>query len=133
MKAEKAHRIPLASQVQKILESLPRKNGSNFVFIGKAGEPLSNNAMLKLLKRMGRGDITVHGFRSSFTDWCSERTNFSEQTREHALAHGINDKTMAAYKRGTEFEKRRRLMQAWADYCSTPRSTAEVTPIRAAG
>ena len=81
------------------------------------GEPLSNMAMLKLLQRMGREDLTVHGFRSTFRDWAAERTNFPNEVVEMALAHAIDDKTEAAYRRGDLFEKRWRLMDAWAAYC----------------
>ncbi len=68
---------------------------------------------------MGRGDITVHGFRSTFRDWCAEygSNSFSRDVCEHALAHSLPDKTEAAYQRGDLLEKRVRLMQAWSDYC----------------
>jgi len=87
---------------------------------GKPGKPLSNMAMTEVLRRMGRGDITVHGFRSTFRDWAAERTNFPNEVVEMALAHTIGDKTEAAYRRGELFEKRRRLMADWATYCNTP-------------
>ena len=74
--------------------------------------------MLMLLQRMGRDDLTVHGFRSTFRDWASERTNFSSEVVEMALAHAIDSKTEAAYRRGDLFEKRRRLMDAWAAFCN---------------
>ena len=71
-----------------------------------------------LLRRMGRDDLTVHGFRSSFRDWAAERTNFPSEVVEMALAHAVGDKVEAAYRRGDLFEKRRRLMDAWAEFCA---------------
>ena len=85
----------------------------------KPEKPLSNMALLMLLERMGRSDLTVHGFRSTFRDWAAERTNFPREVAEHALAHSLPDKVEAAYRRGDLFEKRRRLMAAWALYCGT--------------
>jgi integrase len=75
-------------------------------------------ALLVLLGRMGRGDVTAHGFRSTFRDWAAERTNFPREVAEAALAHAIDDKVEAAYRRGDLFEKRRRLMDAWAEFCA---------------
>ena len=90
-------------------------------------------AMLNLLGRMGRGDITVHGFRSTFKDWVAERTNFSREVSEMALAHVIDDQVEAAYRRGDLFEKRRRLMDAWAEFCGKPTGDrAAVVPLRSA-
>jgi integrase len=90
-----------------------------FIFPGaKAGRGLSDMALLALLGRMGRGDITAHGFRSTFHDWVAERTNFPREVAEAALAHTIDDKVEAAYRRGDLFEKRRRLMDAWAEFCA---------------
>jgi integrase len=86
-----------------------------------------------LLRRMGHSDITAHGFRSTFRDWAGDCTSFDHQTIEFALAHGISDKTEAAYRRGTAIEKRRKLMQAWANYCASPavkQKTAKVIGIR---
>ena len=76
--------------------------------------------MSMVLRRMGRGDLTVHGFRSTFRDWAAERTSFADHVVEAALAHAIGDKAEAAYRRGDLFEKRRRLMEAWAIYCAQP-------------
>ena len=89
-------------------------------------------AFLELLKRMGRGDLTAHGFRSTFRDWAAERTAFPREVAEMALAHTIGDKVEAAYRRGDLFEKRRKMMDAWADYCGTvPNADLDnVTPLR---
>jgi integrase len=86
-------------------------------------------AMLQTLRRMGRGDLTVHGFRSTFRDWAAEQTAFPREVAEAALAHVIESKVEAAYRRGDLFEKRRKLMNAWATYCATT-VTAKVIPIR---
>ncbi len=86
-------------------------------------------AMLELLKRMGRDDLTTHGFRSTFRDWCSERTGYPREVCEMALAHTISDKTESAYRRGDLFDKRCRLMAEWAKHCDTPRQP-KVVPIR---
>ena len=97
-----------------------------FVFPGgKPGKPLSNMAMTELLRRMNHADITVHGFRSSFRDWAAERTNFPSEVAEMALAHTVSDKTVAAYNRSDLFGKRRRLMAAWATFCTAPEQKAQ--------
>jgi integrase len=90
---------------------------NSFVFPGGRRAMMSNMAMDMLLRRMGR-DVTVHGFRSTFKDWASERTNFPNEVSEAALAHVVGDKVEAAYRRGDLFEKRRRLMEAWTEYCA---------------
>jgi integrase len=83
-------------------------------------------AMLELLKRMERTDLTVHGFRSTFRDWASERTNYPREVCEMALAHAVGDKVEAAYRRGDLFEKRRRLMTEWAKHCENTKNTGKV-------
>ncbi len=131
MKAGHAHRIPLCARALDILKSLPKLADNPHVFPGTAkGKPLSNMAMTMQLRRMKREDITVHGFRSTFRDWASEQTSFPHETCEHALAHRISDKAEAAYRRGDQFEKRRRLMEAWAAFCE-PVVNANVVPLRA--
>jgi integrase len=89
--------------------------------------------MLALLKRMGRDDLTAHGFRSTFRAWAAERTNFPREVVEMALAHTIESKVEAAYRRGDLFQKRRQLMEAWARFCTTNRSRTEVVLISARG
>ena len=93
-------------------------------------KPLSNMAMLKVLERMGRDDLTVHGFRSTFRDWAEEMTNFPGSVAESALGHVVGDKVEAAYRRGDLFEKRRKLMEAWAKYCTSPAQLGQILPIR---
>ena len=126
MKAGHAHRIPLTDRALEILKNLPRLDHNPHVFPGNAkGKPLSGMAMTMQLRRMKRVDITVHGFRSTFRDWASEQTSFPHETCEHALAHRISDKAEAAYRRGDQFEKRRKLMEAWAAWCE-PKDGANV-------
>jgi integrase len=129
MKAGRDHRIPLSAPAKAIVEEF--ETADTYIFPGrKRGKPLSNNALLALLKRMGRSDITVHGFRSTFRDWAAEQTNYAREVAEMALAHAIEDKTEAAYRRGDLFEKRQRLMDDWAKYCAKPKVSGKVVPIR---
>ncbi|MBR1286636.1 integrase arm-type DNA-binding domain-containing protein [Bradyrhizobium sp. AUGA SZCCT0177] len=133
MKAKKEHRVPLTSRALEILETLPRKG--DFVFPGgREGIPISNMAMAEVLKRMGRLDITVHGFRSTFRDWAAERTSYPNHVVEMALAHVIGNKVEAAYRRGDLFAKRARLMADWARYCAAKPTDAAtgITPLRRA-
>jgi len=119
MKAAREHRVPLSDQVLRILERKRQVPQGDYVFLGaRAGRPLSNMAMTMTMRRMGRGDLTTHGFRSTFRDWAAERTNFSREVAEMALAHTVSDKVEAAYRRGDLFEKRRQLMAAWARYAT---------------
>ena len=127
MKARREHRVPLSDTALRAIRSVPRVG--EYVFSGpRPDRPLSNMAMLVLLRRMKREDLTVHGFRSSFRDWAAELTNFPREVAEAALAHVLSDKTEAAYRRGDLFEKRRKLMLAWADWCDKA-APASVTPI----
>jgi len=90
--------------------------------------------MLMLLRRMGHPELTVHGFRATASSWCAARTRFPAEMRELALAHAVPDKVVAAYQRDDMFEKRRRLAEAWRQFCDTPATTqdAEITLIGAA-
>ncbi|MDN3574288.1 tyrosine-type recombinase/integrase [Methylobacterium longum] len=116
MKGGREHRVPLCDRVVEILEGL-KVLGDRYVFPGnKRGRHLSNMAMLELLKRMGRPDLTVHGFRSTFRDWAAETTHFPNEMVEMALAHIIENRVEAAYRRGDLFQKRRELMNAWANF-----------------
>ena len=119
MKAGKEHRAPLSARAVEILKEMKQAHGHDpkaFVFAGRApGRALSNMAFLMLLRRMDRGDLTAHGFRSSFRDWCAERTNFPNEVAAMALAHAVGNKVEAAYRRGDLFEKRRQLMDRLGD------------------
>ncbi|MCW8916265.1 MAG: integrase arm-type DNA-binding domain-containing protein, partial [Magnetovibrio sp.] len=120
MKADKEHRVPLSEEAKTILLEMKKHKVSDFIFPGSQQKrPLSNMAFLQFMKKgMKRGDLTVHGFRSTFRDWCAERTNYPNEVAEMALAHTVGDKVEAAYRRGDLFEKRRRLMRDWAQYCA---------------
>jgi integrase len=121
MKGGREHRVPLSDAAMAIIEQLAEIRQSDFVFPGaQPGRPLSNMALLMTLRRMGRGDLTAHGFRSTFRDWAAERTNFPAEVAEMALAHAVGDKVEAAYRRGDLFEKRRQLAKVWADFCDAP-------------
>jgi integrase len=133
MKAGKEHRVPLSDAAVAILEERAARRQSDFVFPGeRAGRPLSNMSLLMLLRRMGRGDLTTHGFRSTFSDWSAEQTNFPSEVREMALAHVVGDKVEAAYRRGDLFQKRRQLAAAWARYATSAQANGLVVPLRAA-
>ena len=130
MKSKREHRVPLSDAAVATLEATKGRS-KLYVFPGlKPGSHLSNAAMMKALKRMGHTGITVHGFRSTFRDWCAESTNYSADVAEMALAHVLRDKTEAAYRRGDQLEKRARLMADWARYCSKPAEPAKVIAIR---
>ena len=118
MKAGAEHRVPLSAAALDILAGMQGLD-AEFVFPGgRRGKPLSNMAMLVMLRRMKREDLTVHGFRSSFRDWASETTGFPSEVVEMALAHTVESKVERAYRRGDLFEKRRELMAAWASFCA---------------
>jgi integrase len=127
MKARTPHRVPLSARVLELLRSLPQDG--RYLFGGS--KPLPETALRKQVLRRLRPGMTVHGFRASFKTWAGERTNFARETVEIALAHKIGDQTEQAYERGDKFEKRRRLMQAWADYLAKPAAAGGVvTPMR---
>ncbi len=124
MKARREHKVPLSNAAVAVLERVVRVQDNPFVFPGmKEGRPLSNLAMLMLLRRMDLGHLTVHGFRSSFRDWAAEETAFPNMVAEMALAHTVGSAVEAAYRRGDLLEKRRAMMQAWADYVATQPAT----------
>jgi len=121
MKAGREHRVPLSKEALELIKALHEVRQGEAVFSGqKAGKPLSVMALAMVLRRMKIAGVTVHGFRSSFRDWAAECTNFANEVCEAALAHVIENKAEAAYRRGDLFEKRRKLMEAWATYCATP-------------
>jgi len=133
MKHGNEHRVPLSARALMILQEMQalRFDGTGqdvYVFPGlRAGKPLSNMAFLMLLRRMGRNDLTIHGFRSTFRDWCAERTSFPAEVAELALAHTVSDKTIAAYNRSDLLDRRRRLMQEWSTFCTEPTQQAVST------
>ena len=129
MKAGREHRVPLSAPAVALLQDLPRIDGSDLVFPSPKGGQMSDMTLLAVMRRMGL-DAVPHGFRSTFRDWAAERTNYSRDVAEMALAHTIGDKVEAAYRRGDLFEKRRRMMADWAKVISAPPAAGNVTPIR---
>ena len=118
MKGRQPHRVPLPAPAVAILNELVKlKDGSGLVFLGtKLNTPMSDMTLTAVLRRMGRGELTVHGFRSTFRDWAAETTGYPNHVVEQALAHAIPSAVEAAYRRGDLFEKRKALMDDWATY-----------------
>ncbi len=135
MKKGVEHRVPLSPRCVEILEAAKGlSDGGPYVFPGRSTakalpKPLSNMVFLMALRRMGRADITPHGFRSTFRDWAAERTNFPRAVCESALAHTLRDKTEAAYNRTDLFDRRRELMESWSRFATA--KPADVVAIRA--
>jgi integrase len=139
MKAGREHRVPLSDPALAVLEKVRplalMRNGEPAptapVFPGpRRALAMSNMTMLMLLRRMKRDDLTAHGFRSTFSDWSAERTAYPREVVEMALAHAIENRVEAAYRRGNLFEKRRRLMAKWAGFCEAP-PAGDIVPLRA--
>jgi integrase len=121
MKGRREHRVPLSSRALDILAEMKEVRTGRYVFPGKkADKPLSGMAMLMLLRRMGREDLTAHGFRSTFRDWAAEQSSAPNEVAEMALAHAVSNKVEAAYRRGDLFDRRRALAEEWAAYCCGP-------------
>jgi len=137
MKAGREHRVPLSLEALALLAKLPKftdKMGRpiDLVFPGLSGDKaLSDMTLTAIMRRMGLTAVP-HGFRSTFTDWCAERTAYPAEVREMALAHAVGNKTEAAYRRGDLFEKRRQLMAEWARFVWTPPAVGNVVALRAA-
>jgi integrase len=129
MKAKRLHRVPLSDAALKLFKAQHDASEGDYLFPGLRGEALTGAACLNLLDDMGYADLTTHGFRSTFRDWAAEQTNYPRELAEAALAHVLKDKTEAAYQRGDLLEKRRLLMQEWANYCTRTKS-AKVLPMR---
>jgi integrase len=117
MKAGQEHRVPLSQRALVVLRDMEKLRANEFVFPGfRDSQSLSDMALTQLLRRLGR-DVTTHGFRSTFRDWCGDCTPFPREIAEAALAHLVGDEVERAYRRGVALEKRRELMTAWANYC----------------
>jgi integrase len=129
MKGGREHRVPLSASAMAILRRQAERKENEFVFPGDRRAGLSNMTLLMTLRRMGRDDLTVHGFRSTFKDWGEDETTFGRELIEAALAHVIGDKAEQAYRRADALEKRRKLMTAWGEYCSKA-ATGTVVPLR---
>jgi integrase len=121
MKARKEFRQPLAPQVIELLQALPREDGNPHLFVGATPHaPITNDALRQTLQREGYTDITTHGFRSAFSTWAHERTAHSNHTIELSMAHTIGNQVERSYRRGDLFEKRRKLLDDWARFVTTP-------------
>ena len=138
MKARKEHRVPLCDAAMAVLQAVPRIDGNTHVFPGsRKGRPLSNMALLQLMRGMGygvngsRGPYVPHGFRASFRDWSGEVSSFPRDVAEMALAHVIENKVEAAYRRGDLFEKRTAMMEAWASFLALENDNHQVVPFGA--
>jgi integrase len=120
MKAGKEHRVPLSKAALAVLEDMRGIRVSDYIFPGRrADRPVGANTVLRIAKETAGVDITTHGLRSTFRDWAAERTSFPNEVVEMALAHAIPSAVEAAYRRDDLFEKRRRLMDAWAAFCGS--------------
>ena len=125
MKSGRPHRVPLPDEIIRLLECLPRLEGTELIFPGRlAGKPLSDMAMTKVMRSLGV-DAVPHGFRATFSSWCASSTAYPSEVREMALAHAIGDGTVAAYQRSDLFEKRRNLMADWAKFINTAPSVGD--------
>lgn len=124
MKGVRPHRVPLSAPAPGILHAMAElRDGSGLVFLGqKQGKPLSDMSLTAVLRRMARGELTAHGFRSTFRDWAAESTHYPNHVVELVLAHAIGDKVEAAYRRGDLFDRRTALMDDWAAYLAEARS-----------
>jgi integrase len=116
MKAGKEHRVPMPESAIRLLRAQPRLKDNPWVFPSNRGGQLSDMSMTAVMRRM-EVDAVPHGFRSTFRDWSRERTNYPRDLAEQALAHTLDNKVEAAYRRGDALEKRRAMMQAWDDFC----------------
>jgi integrase len=128
MKAGNEHKVPLSARAVAVLQAMPRQG--DYVFPGRNG-PIGNHVLPELLQRLTGTEATAHGMRSTFRDWAAERTSFPREVAEMALAHAIPSAVEAAYRRGELLEKRRRLMDAWAEFCAKPSVGGKVVPISA--
>jgi len=125
MKGDREHRVPLSEPAIEILREMAAArltvDPNALIFPGHDPKrPLSDMSLTAVLRRMKRGDLTAHGFRSTFRDWAAEATAYPAELAEMALSHAVGNKVEAAYRRGDLFEKRRRLMDDWATFCATP-------------
>jgi integrase len=134
MKSGREHRVPLSPAAVAVLEQMAgiRKGDSNYVFPGaRRGRPIGENSVWEMAKAASGDDAaTVHGLRSTFRDWCAERTNYPREVCELALAHVVASDMERAYQRGDLFDKRRRLMTEWGRFCGKPAGKGDVVALR---
>ena len=126
MKMDEDHCVPLSGPALAILDKMRDGSQRELIFPSVGDAPFSNMAMLAVLDRLGYGHVTVHGFRATFATWAEECTDYPDGVREAALAHKYKNETVAAYQRGAKLEKRRKLMEDWAEFC-VPRRSGEFT------
>jgi integrase len=131
MKGGREHRVPLSSPAIALLNGLPTEQGNPNVFIGARGDRTSQAAVTVLPKRLDY-DVTVHGFRSTFADWCHERTGVNAVLVEMSLAHSVGSEVKRSYRRTDLFTKRAKLMADWAAFATTPIAAGAVVPMRRA-
>jgi integrase len=132
MKGGREHRVPLSPPALAVLREMKELGDEGFIFPGaRYAAALSDVTLTRTVRYAGGGDTTVHGYRSTFRDWCGETTNYPREVAEAALAHTLGNRVEAAYRRGDLLEKRRRLMNEWAEFCSRPMVAGEVVPLRA--
>ena len=131
MKGRREHRVPLSTAALAVLQDMLATRQSDYVFPGVySGKAIGKNTPRGLVRQLTGRPVTVHGFRSSFRDWAAERTSFPREVAEMALAHAIPSAVEAAYRRSDLFEKRRRLMDAWAEFCGKPQGAGKVVKLR---
>ena len=140
MKADKDHRIPLSKSAIALLKSLVKFEGTDLIFAGQENNQLSDMTLAAVIKRMNKPEvvwvddkgkpIVPHGLRSTFGTWAQECTNYPSELREHALSHAVGNAVTQSYERGAQFEKRRALMEDWANFCNAPVNVTTVTQIR---
>jgi integrase len=133
MKGNRPHRVPLSAPAIAVLNEAAKFRENEWIFPGDKSQRVSKNLFADVMSRLGRDDVTVHGFRSTFRDWAAECTNFPREICEAALAHLLGDETERAYQRGDLFLKRRRLMDAWAEFCGRQWEEGSVVPMHAVG
>jgi integrase len=125
MKSRKEHKQPLSKEAIKLLQNLPREGGNPFVFIGREGAALSQSTLREVMRREGHDGTTIHGFRSSFSDWAHERTAHSNIVVEMCLSHTVGSAVERSYRRSDLIQKRRALMNEWAKFCLSPRAEVD--------
>ena len=131
MKAKKEHRVPLSDAAIAVLKRMHNVRHDDLVFPGtRAGKQIGPMTMWLLVKRLADVDVNIHGFRSTFRDWAAEQTAFPAELAELALAHSVGSDVEQAYRRSDMFEKRRKLMDAWAEFCGKPQGKGAVVSIR---
>ena len=132
MKAHREHKVPLSDAAMAIITAMAAHRRNGYVFPGtRLNRPVGSSALKQVLRRMGRADVTAHGFRSSFRDFAAERTAFPAEIAELSLAHTVGTAVERAYRRTDLLQKRRQLAQAWADYIARPEAASTVVPIGA--